>query len=348
MRDGTFFDAGRTMSAPNSRAPGVLDRMAYHLGAWDVALTTVLTDSTSHTASCRAEVTYANKGFAFMERLYCADFDDQGHELNTLSFLTFAPAQQVWRYGIADSFKENIAVYDGAVEGDELILRTAVRRGGGAQVVYERLVYRQTDTDRFEITITTSRDHGQTWQPALNRVYTRRSDAGDFMADGQRGTYGEPAPERPDEARQFDFLIGTWDAAQALRLADGRMARFPSITTAIHAMNGHAILEHLWYDADPNFPDAATSVIRIYNRTMRRWESLFVDNRSSNPLFFGGTKEGDRIVLHLFEADASRPTYSYFIFHDIEPDRYSWHAEATSDRGRTFSTTWTIEATRTP
>lgn len=79
---------------------------------------------------------------------------------------------------------------------------------------------------------------------------------------------------------------------------------------------------------------------------MRRWESLYMHNRTNSPLRFGGGKEGDEIVLHYFDTDTGAPNFSYFIFHDIEPDRYSWRADTSTDHGATFSTTWTIEAER--
>jgi hypothetical protein len=346
VRDGTLFDAGTTMSERNTRAPAALDSLAYHVGAWDVRLTTHPTDSTTHTASCQARITYANRGFAYMERLHCADFDGQGHELNTLSFLTFNAPQASWRYGIANSFRERIAVYEGSFEDSTLVLRTAGHPGGSGPVVHKRLTVEKQGTDQFTLRAMTSSDGGETWTPVFARTYTRRADAVDFMATGQQGTYGIPAPDAPDAARQFDFLIGTWTADQELQVSPERTVQFTSTATAVHALNGYGILEHNWADTDPNFPDAAFSVIRIYNRAMRRWESLYMHNRTNSPLFFGGRKEGDDVVLHYFEIDTGAPNFSYFIFHDIQPDRYSWRADTSTDHGATFSTTWTIEAER--
>lgn len=346
VRDGTLFDGGTTMSDRNTRAPEALDSLAYHVGAWNVRLTTHPTDSTTHTASCQAKVTYANRGFAYMERFHCADFDGQGHELNTLSFLTFNASQTSWRYGIADSFRESIAVYDGALENGNLVVRTAGRPGGGGPVVHERLTFDKQGADRFEVQAMTSSDDGETWAPVFTRTYTRRTDADDFMTTGRQGTYGAPAPDAPDAARQFDFLIGTWTADQELQVSPERTVQFASTATAVHALNGYGILEHNWADTDPNFPDAAFSVIRIYNRAMRRWESLYMHNRTNSPLFFGGRKEGDDMVLHYFETDTGAPNFSYFTFHDIQPDSYSWRADTSTDHGDSFSTTWTIEAER--
>jgi len=119
----------------------------------------------------------------------------------------------------------------------------------------------------------------------------------------------------------------------------------PTTATASIALGGHGVLEHSWFDLDPSLPDAATSILRLYNRAERRWESLYLTNRGNTLLDFGGAKEGDRIVLHLFDTRLG-DTISRFVFHNIEPDGYRWFAESSTDRGATFATTWTIDMTR--
>ena len=116
--------------------------------------------------------------------------------------------------------------------------------------------------------------------------------------------------------------------------------------TAVYALNGHAILEHNWYDVDPNVPDAATTIVRIYNRAMRRWESLYLDNRGHSQLFFGGAKDGDKVILHNFEANTTSPLIPRYVFHDIAKDSYAWYAENSTDRGKTFNQTWGITFAR--
>jgi hypothetical protein len=344
LRDGKRFDPGATMAARAEGAPEELDQMRGYLGQWDVSVTTYPTDSTSFVARGLAEVTFMNRGHGMMERLHVADFDGEGHELNTIALLTVTRADRVWALGEANSFTETISMYDGGFEDGDLVLRTAVRRGGSVQLTYYEARYHPSGPDALTFTLSTSRDHGATWQPALEKAYTRRAPSEGFM--GGSDPLGKPAPGLPDEARQFDFLLGEWDAAQEITLANGQTARFPSTSTAVFALNGHGVMEYSWYDVDTNLPDAATTIVRLYNRAMRRWESLYVTNRFNNLLFFGGRQEGDRIVLTLFETDTATAPISHFIFHDIEADRYKWFAESSRDRGETFQTTWTIEMTR--
>ena len=158
--------------------------------------------------------------------------------------------------------------------------------------------------------------------------------------------YGSPAPGLPAEARQFDFVIGEWISNHEIVLGNGQVAKFPANATAVYAMNGHAIMEYNWYNVDPRLPEAATTIVRIYNRAMRRWECMFLTNRSNSVLYFGGYQEGERIILTLFETDTSQPSFSYFIFHDINENDYLWHSEVSDDHGNTFQHNWKISSVR--
>lgn len=343
LRNGKWFDPGVEMTKRAEGAPEQLDEMAYLIGQWDVAYETFPTDTTSHKAQGMARVMYMNRGHGIMEQFYSPDFDGQGHELNTLSFLGYNLFRNIWNLGEVNSHTESIAVYDGDMEGNDLVMRNAIRRGGNAQVTYYRVSYKKGGQDGYTFEVETSGDHGKTWTPSLRKTYTRRTASDTFLASSSE--YGSPAPNLPEEARQFDFLLGYWAAAQELTFPNGQVAKFPSLTSAVHALNGHAILEFNWYDVDPQLPDASTSIVRIYNRSMRRWESLFVTNRGNGMLFFGGAWEDDRMVLHNFESHTSDPI-NHYIFHSIESDSYKWFAESSNDRGQTFNTNWIIEVTR--
>jgi hypothetical protein len=63
-------------------------------------------------------------------------------------------------------------------------------------------------------------------------------------------------------------------------------------------------------------------------------------------LHFGGSREEDAMVLHLFDVNRNSPAIPRFVFRDIEPDRYSWFAENSTDRGITYANTWSIEVER--
>ena len=340
--DGQLHDQGRAMTERSPRADARLDDMKALLGHWDVALTTYPTDSTTHEATGQAEITYMNRGYAYQERRRIPDAAP-GRTDDALSFLVFSPGPDRWALGEGRSETEHIEVYDGTMDGGTLIVRTAVRRLGGTLLTFERVRYALASDDAFTVTVETSTDDGATWKPRETRRYTRRASPPNLLAT--REDTGQPAPGLPDEARQFDFLLGVWDAQHEIQRPGGPPIAFPTTTTATVVLGGRGLMEHSWFDLDPNLPDAATTILRLYNRAERRWESLYMTNRANTLLDFGGAWEDDRMVLHSFDTRLGDPI-SRFVFHSIEDDHYLWFAESSSDRGETFTTTWTIDVTR--
>jgi hypothetical protein len=342
LRDGMRFDPGATMTEPAPNAPPGLARLVSTLGDWDVSYRLYRDGAPAHTASGRAQITFMNRGHAYMERFHCPEFNGEGDDLTTVSFLMFDPAASVWVLGVASSWRENISLFDGDFEEETLVLRNDVRKGGGSLVTHYRIRSRVTGEDEFEASLEQSTD-GSDWQLRVVKSYRRRPESDDLFV--ARTPYGTPASDVPPEARQFDFLIGEWDEVHDMKLPSGPV-QFPAHGTAVYCLNGHGIMEFSWYDVDTNLPDAATCIVRLYNRNMRRWECMYSANRFNNILHFGGVQEGDRIVLHRFGVDTADIPINYWIFHDMEEDSYRWHAETSRNRGVTFDDTWKIQGTR--
>ena len=342
-RDGTRFDPAATMTARAETAPEELDTVAWMRGHWSVEYTRHVRDDSSYTATGRADITYMNRGHAFLERLHCPAFDGNGHDLNTLSFLVYNATLQTWGLGVADSWRENIAIYNGDFQGDALVLRNSIRRNGNLTLTDYRLVVQRKNDDAFEALLTRSTD-GKEYAAFVTIQYTRL-DKDDGLFTASNGT-GEAAPDLPEQARQFDFLLGEWDLQHDMTFPNGRKAQWPAYGSATFMMDGHCVMEYASYDVDPRLPDAATTIVRLWNRQMRRWESMFSTNRANGILYFGGVLEGDRIVLHQFGADASDVPISEWTFHSWKADSYGWYANTSRDRGDTWAKTWIIEAAR--
>lgn len=340
--NGQLYDQGALMATRSPNADSRLDAMTDYLGQWNVTITRFLPDGSQHTSSGQAKVTFMNRGYAYMEQLHIDDVDGNNTEAFQMSFLSFNPANAIWALGEASSFTESIYLYDGDFKNGTLILTTSIRHGGGLTRTMYRMTYQFDDPKNLEVQLETSTDAGSSWSPALKKIYTRSNSSVQLMADDG---IGEPAKALPTAARQFDFLLGEWNATHKILLGD-RWVTFPVNATAVHALGGHGILEHSWYDVDPSLPDAATTILRIYNRATRQWESLYLANRGNALLHFGGKMEEDEMVLHLFDIDRASASIPRFVFHDIKKDRYAWYAESSTDHGRTFNKTWTIELTR--
>lgn len=342
LHDGTLFDPGIKMLKPAEGAPAQLAQMLFVLGQWNVKYSEYRADTLLRSGTGLAAITLMNRGHAIMERMYCDRCADS-LDVTVMSFLAFNKRANAWNLGEANGLSESMSVLTGDFDGDELVLRNAIRRGGGPEVTLYRTTYHRSEPT-FSVETDVSTDFGESWSRWVRKEYAPRAVVDSFLAGSS--TYGLPDPSQPEEARAFDFLIGTFDAPMQFHFPDGREPSFPSITTAVYAMNGKAILEYGWYDVDPNLPEAATSIIRLYNRAMRRWESIYMDNRGNGTLFFGGVQDGDRIVLSLFETDLEYGPIQRYVFHDIGKDEYHWYGAQSFDRGDTYAKYWIIDMTR--
>lgn len=344
VHDGKLFDPGveRTTAAEN--APEGLDKLADFVGDWDVELEIFAKDQEPQRSTGRARVTYMNRGHNFMERTRFADFDGQGHSMATMAFIAVSRAG-VWAYGEGNSWTEAVTLATGGFEGDRLVTHDSMRPGGSVTLLLIRRSLGPNGEGGFVFTSEVSQDAGAHWATTMKRTYRRPTSAteADFFA--VRDDVGMAAPGRPAEAAQFDFLLGEYDTKKWLATPQ-RVLRWPDHTTAVHVLDGHAILEFGWNDLDPSLPDAASSILRIYNRSMRRWETLYLTNRASAPLYFGGVQEGDRIVLHPFDAQTGSNPLSQWIFFDVREDAYRWKGLSSRDRGETFRLTWGIDFQR--
>ena len=259
-----------------------------------------------------------------------------------MSFLSVNPAGS-WAYGEANSFTQAVTVASGGFEGDSLVLHDARRPGGALTLLLIRRTLAPVEDGGFTLTSEASKDFGETWRTTEKRTYTARESQDGFFP--VRADLGLPAPGRVAEATQFDFLLGEFDRRNWL-LFGPQTLRWPDHATAVYALDGHAVMEFGWNDFDPSLPDAATTILRIYNEAQRRWETLYLNNRGNAPLHFGGVQEDDQVVLTTFGSINDGTPMPQWIFYDIRPDAYRWKARVSSDRGEDYNLAWAIDFQR--
>lgn len=340
--NGKRFDTGLAMTAKAKNAPEALDQAKFLLGQYDVTWTIHQPEDQARTTKAKARIDYMNRGWLYSLTLSAADFDGKGNAVEMLGFLTYQPSSKVWGLGVANTYSERIHMASGAFHDAKLVLQDVQRRNGGLALSYERQTIAPSEKG-FTWIIETSKD-GTNWQKSETRSFQKREAKADFLA-GEG--YGKPSAERPKAAAGFDFLIGEWQANHDMTFPNGQRAKWPANATAVHVLGGKGILEYNWFDTDPNLPDAATSIIRLYNRAERRWESLYTSNRGNGLLHFGGNQEGDKIVLHAFNTDR-QGTVSHWVFHSMKKDTYQWYGESSKDGGQSYTKTWLIDFKRKP
>ena len=349
IRDGRLFDPGIHFTEPAAGAPEDLKRMVDFVGEWDFDFEVHRPGPEVLRSKGKSKVTFMNRGHGLMERTRIVDFDGEGHPMATIEFFA-VNAQGVWTVSEGNSWTETISIAGGAFEGQKLVLFDAKRPGGGPTLLLFRRTYLrkaaaegQGPVPSFTMELEMSSDVGKIWSLLVRRTYQRRDPSDDFFP--VREDVGLADPERAPEAAQFDFLLGEFEATHWLKQPQQEL-RWKSNSTGVHALDGHAILEFDWHNMDPSLPDAATTVLRIYNRSMRRWESLFMPNRGHTPLHFGGVQEGERIVLHPFGAQTGRNPLSQWIFFGAKKDTYRWKGLRSADRSAPSEPYWTIDFVR--
>ncbi len=330
-----IFDPGFNLSAPSKLAPSETNQLIFILGDWKISETT-FSDDKETLRNGVSSITFMNRGHGYMERSYF--YDNRKTKEHNISFFAFGKFTKKWMLGSVSEIKEAIEIYDGQFENEILILNTAVRFNGGPNVIFSKLSYTKKSDSQFTTVMEESIDYGKTWHKKRSRIYNKTDQKFKNLAPDFEGGN----PERVEEAKQFDFLIGEGVAIQNILLPTGNWVKFPSKTTGAYTLNGKAIYEFNWYDVDKQNPESATSIIRIYNRNMRRWESLFYLNRTNSLLYFGGQKEGDSMVLHNFETNSANH-FSKFVFYDIGKKQYKWFGENSTDSGKTFKRFWEID-----
>ncbi len=349
---GETFDTGLSMSSHSTAAPDELSWAAFMIGQWEVTVSDHRSGQQAEYTAV-ADIRWMNRGHGLLEEFHAPATDAKSSEpgtgeYDTLSMLGYVSSAAEWNLGLVDSLAEDVTVYNGHILSDRMVLTQSERQGGTITMTRFQLIIAKDEDTGFSIRLTSSVDDGMHWSPVYTRQYRPRNNADSPFTHDPKHLYGLPASTRAEESAQFDFLIGEWDSSHDIVVAPGQNAQFPVNSTAVYTMNGHAILEYSWYDVDSSFPEAATTIVRIYNRAMRHWESLYVNNRANSMLHFGGRKEGEDIVLHNFDIDARAATIPNYVFHDIEKDQYRWLGRNSTDRGASWTTFWTIEFTRKP
>lgn len=345
LRDGKNFDSGAEMTVASKFAPKGLEALLPMLGAWDISETVFKNDTAIATRLGYSLIQMNNRGHSYIERSYVKNVFKDGSDEYTISL--FAKSQRVgnWGKGVVSDYKENVQMFDGNFDGKTLVLYDAQRYQGGMMYTVERLSY-TFDKNKFSFVFEESKDHGKTWQKMLSRSYTKAKKAHAMFTF--RSDYGKANPTRVSEAAEFDFLIGEAKSNHAMTLPSGQEIKFPANATAVHVLNGKAIMEFNTIDVDQSLPDAATTIFRIYNRAMRRWDNLFLNNRSNSLYFFGGNKEGDSIVLHNFIDHRGLGSMSKFVFYNIQENGdYDWYGETSRDGGKSFNRFWEITVRKT-
>jgi hypothetical protein len=156
------------------------------------------------------------------------------------------------------------------------------------------------------------------------------------IADSARATSG------PDD---LDFLVGTWHFRFQQRNADGTFGQpFTGHWFFERKRGAGAMIVDHWRRDDPNSAmDAGTWTYRTFNPQRRIWEMEGVDTGAGawQPGLMWADATSRYVIQHY------GPVIVRFRYFAIEPDRFLWRADRSTDQGRSWLLDrWTMEVTR--
>ena len=163
---------------------------------------------------------------------------------------------------------------------------------------------------------------------------------------------GAQTSARSDEQRQaayaahqadFDYLLGDWEFTAESK----QYGKFNGRWSAVRLETGQILDEYRVLDGAGGTV-YVTTTIRSYNSAVDRWELIGMD-RGGGLLDFGTAQRvGDEMRLEQkFGVASGKPSTMRIRYYNIQPDRFSWRADRSTDDGKTWTADFQrIEARR--
>lgn len=142
---------------------------------------------------------------------------------------------------------------------------------------------------------------------------------------------------------EFDYLLGDWEFT-AMNKQWGQLRGYWSAVS----LDKGQILDEYRVVGDSGETYYVTTTLRNYNGAADRWELVGAD--AGRGLLDVGTGRRVGNEMHIeqrFGVAGGEPSLWRIRYHNIQPDRFSWTADRSTDGGRTWDAAFqTIEARR--
>lgn len=141
----------------------------------------------------------------------------------------------------------------------------------------------------------------------------------------------------------FDYLLGDWEFTSEHK----DYGKFEGRWSAVRLDTGQILDEYRVLDSEGR-TYYATSTIRAYNATADRWELVGMDGGGGLQDFgTGHLVNGEMHIEQKFGMAGGKPTILRIRYYNIQPDRFSWSADRSTDGGKTWISSFQrIEARR--
>jgi len=132
---------------------------------------------------------------------------------------------------------------------------------------------------------------------------------------------------------EFDYLLGDWEFTSVSReYGKGR-----GYWSAVRLAEGQ-ILDEFRIVGDSGETYYVTTTLRAYNGVLDRWELVGMDRGNGLQDMGAAQKVGAEIhIEQRFGVMSQNPSSWRIRYYDIQPDRFSWTADRSTDGGKTWS-----------
>ena len=152
-----------------------------------------------------------------------------------------------------------------------------------------------------------------------------------------KGLLAERAnPEMREKLMLFGQFVGDWDIVE-----DRSLERDGTWTTTrgeLHwgwILDGRAVQDvWMWNDEKTGKPVPAGTTVRFYDAKIDAWHSVWFSPEQGAVKSFVARRVGDEIVLDGKTAEGYPVKW---IFSEITPNSFRWHAEESQDNGKTWT-----------
>ena len=157
----------------------------------------------------------------------------------------------------------------------------------------------------------------------------------------------------PPEAAQYNFLIGQWDlvvkpAASGLAQKIHGTPKLVGTWKVWREFDGWGVEDELRITDASGNPINLNRTMRFYDATSKKWRSVGLDVYRSVVSNAIAEMRGDVMVSNSSGRDAEGAAYlSRAHYADITPSSFTFVQERSTDNGKTWDNSLTIEAKRT-
>ncbi len=140
------------------------------------------------------------------------------------------------------------------------------------------------------------------------------------------------AMQAPPHRSDFDYLLGDWVFTSESR----DYGKFGGFWSAVRLETGQ-ILDEYRVAGDDGKTIYVTTTIRSYNAAADRWELIGMDAGGGLQDFGSGRRvDGEMHIEQKWGATSGHPSIVRIRYYNIQPDRFSWAADRSTDGGKTW------------